>query len=108
MPLIQCHNKDCPHYDDTDQPDNCSHPVYMIQDCSKAMIRKDSPVKSQNWYYQELMSNECYCGESKAPRCAFCLGCYDRLPADIQSDLWQIGQTYRDAYEAGVKHLEAS
>lgn len=108
MPVIQCSNKNCPHWDDTDQPDNCSHPVYMMKDCSKAMIKKDSPVKSKNWYQQQLLTDECHCSKPKRPRHSFCYSCYLSLPNDIQGELYQlIGKGYEETYEKAVAFLEA-
>lgn len=108
MSIIKCFNKECDYYDDTDQPDNCSHSIVEIQKCYKAIIRKDSPIKSKNWYHQQLLSDECYCMEPKRPRHAFCYACYLSLPDDIQRDLYQlIGKGYEPAYEAAIKFLEA-
>ena len=107
MPVIKCFNKECHYWDDNDDPDNCSHPTVEIQKCSHGMIRKDSPVKSKNFYYEQLMSNECFCGESKQKRNSFCVGCYHKLPDEMKADLWKwIGKGYEEAYEAAVKFLE--
>ena len=57
MAVIRCWNKDCDYWDNRDYSDNCGHLIYMMKDCSKAIIRKDAPVKSKNFYIEELGSN---------------------------------------------------
>lgn len=109
MPIIRCWNKDCEYWDNRDYSDNCGHPIKFMKDCDKAMIRKDALLKSKNFYYEQLISDECYCGKSKRPPDSFCYTCYKSLPEDLQRDLYQpMGHGYESTYESAVKHLEAS
>lgn len=108
MTIIKCYNKACDYWDEN-ETDNCSHPIKEIQKCSCGIIRKENPAKSKNFYYEQLMSNECFCGEYKQKRYSFCFICYHELPEEIREELsrHKIGQGYEAAYEAAVKSLES-
>jgi len=108
MPIIKCYNTKCHYWDENDNPDNCSHPMIEMQKCNDAIIRKDSPLKSKNFYYQELMRDQCFCGATKKKRYSFCYPCYHKLPGEMKSGLWlEIGEGYEEAYEEAVKFLES-
>jgi hypothetical protein len=58
---------------------------------------------------RELGSRLCGCGVRKLKGNAFCTGCYDRLPAALQRDLYrQLDEGYLDAYHAAVAYLRAT
>jgi len=64
-------------------------------------------TKDWKFYYDELMSDECACGNPKQPSRSFCYRCYMALPGDMRRDLWKrLGEGYEEAYEAAVKYLE--
>ena len=100
--LIKCFNNEC-HYHDLDEPDHCSKPLTKIQKCFMAIVRKDGKAKS--WYYHELISNQCACGEPKKPRQSFCYKDYISLPNEIQRALYK-PRGYEEAYEEAHKWLE--
>jgi hypothetical protein len=63
-------------------------------------------TKTMREYFNELMSEECYCGRAKRPQYSFCYTCYKRLPRHLQLDLYsRMGAGYGEAYEAAVKYL---
>lgn len=104
MSVIKCFNREC-HYWDAGDMDHCSHPYIEISKCFHGVIRKEGG-KAKNFYFEELRSNECQCGEPKRPYHSFCFGCYRSLPQDFQRDLYRrIGHGYEEAYEAAIKHL---
>ena len=59
------------------------------------------------WYFKELQSNECLCGDYKKPGKSFCYWCYGRLPKEMKNALYQqIGNGYEEALNEAVKYLE--
>jgi len=66
--------------------------------------RTDTP--DRQFYYKELMSEECACGESKKKGFSFCYSCYQQLDGGMKKDLYQkIGYGYEEAYNAALKVL---
>ncbi len=60
-----------------------------------------------DFYFEELMGDECACGRPKRSKYSFCYQCYMSLPGDMRRDLYQsIGEGYEAAYEAAFKWLE--
>lgn len=59
-----------------------------------------------HFYLDELLSEECYCGEWKKKNYAFCYKCYFKLPADLRKRLYdKIGDGYEEAYDEAIKYL---
>jgi len=105
MPIIQCFNENC-HYFDLDEPDHCSKPLHKIQECPDTTLEKLDSVKNKSWYYQEMMSNQCLCGNTKKKGHSFCWNCFSSLSVSMQNSLYkQIGKGYEEAFEEAVKWL---
>ena len=108
MPIIKCFNRQCHSWDD-DEPDNCGKEFLKgpIMECEHSIVRHDPQEKGGDWYYTELLSNECACGKKKKPRKSFCYGDYIALPPYLKDALWQlIGEGYAEAYEEAHKYLD--
>lgn len=64
------------------------------------------PNRDTQFYLDELMSEQCFCGRHKKPRHSFCWPCYSSLPRHLQRALYDhilILEGYEEAYEeAGV------
>lgn len=105
--IIKCFNRDC-LYHDISNLDHCSKPLTQIRECPHAKVRKDRAwVKCGNHYLDELMSNECVCGNDKNPKKSFCYPCFASLPQELKNDLYsRMGDGYEQAYDAANKYLE--
>ena len=110
MPIIKCINPKCRYHDLGGPPDNCSHPIMEIQKCNNAIIEKTTDLTHLipvNFYFKELRSDECWCGNSKKPGYSFCYLDYGKLPKELKFGLWsKIGEGYEQAYDVAVKYLE--
>lgn len=103
--IIRCFNTEC-KWHTFGTPDRCSKPLTMISECPDADVRKDA-IKPQSFYFNELMGNECACGDRKKEGRSFCYNCYSSLPRDMQKALYKhIGFGYEEAYEEAFKYLE--
>lgn len=101
--IISCYNNECSFYD-ADKSDNCGKTIKSIQKCVRAIVKKGG--KSQSWYYDELMSNECACGKPKKRGMSFDYHCYKALPPEMQRALYKrISEDYEDAYEDACQWL---
>lgn len=64
-------------------------------------------IKDWEWYFKELMSEQCACEKSKRRGHSFCYAGYTALPKELRKALWRrIGLGYEEAYEEAHKYLE--
>lgn len=62
--------------------------------------------KDTNFYWDELFSEECFCGKNKKSKMSFCYSCYRSLPRSMQRDLYRrMGDGYEEAYDDAVTWL---
>ena len=67
----------------------------------------EEEAKDRQWYYRELMSEQCLCERPKKARYSFCYRCYKSLPFHLQKELYKgLGAGYEEAFEEAVKFLE--
>lgn len=103
---IKCWSRECNDYN-PEYSTNCGKPLQRIQECKKAVLKKE--IRSGNWYLDELMSNECACGNNKKKGHSFCYGCYKVLPGDLKSEIYRkIGQGYEEIYDECFSFLVAN
>ncbi len=66
----------------------------------------DGLTEDEKFYLEELMSNECQCGNGKKPRFSFCYRCYLQLPQTMKNSLYDhVGEGYEESYDAAVEYL---
>lgn len=70
---------------------------------------EEQKKKDWEWYFKELMGEECLCERSKKSGHAFCYRDFKELPGDLQKVLYRrIGNGYEEAFEDAVNFLEVN
>lgn len=103
--LIKCFNIKCRDFSRS-EVDNCSRPLTRILECPEAVVRTDKS-RSGNFYFNDILSNECACGAYKKPQRSFCYKCFKSLPVEMQKALYKhMGEGYEEARDEAGRWLE--
>lgn len=64
-------------------------------------------IKDSKFLLQELLSEECQCGDYKKKGNSFCYNCFSSLPNYVQKGLYRrFGNGYEEIYEEAIEYLK--
>ena len=63
-------------------------------------------IDNWKWYFRELRSTKCQCGNAKGRGKSFCLVCFKSLPTRMQTALYKrLHNGYEEAYDDALSYL---